>query len=82
LRRRFHHISRLIIRNGWKPQFRPGGLKAYIEAMKDGGAISRSDIPEDQIVTNQFVSQFNKFDNDAVVQRAQQAQAAIGRAGN
>jgi NitT/TauT family transport system substrate-binding protein len=71
--------------DGGKPtwgSFRPGGLKAYIEAMKDGGAISRSDIPEDQIVTNQFVSQFNKFDNDAVVQRAQQAQAAIGRAGN
>jgi NitT/TauT family transport system substrate-binding protein len=71
--------------SGEKPSwgaFRAGGLKAYIEAMKDGGAISRSDIVEDQIVTNQFVSEFNKFDNDAVVARAEQAQAAIGRAGN
>jgi NitT/TauT family transport system substrate-binding protein len=70
---------------GEKPSwgaFRAGGLKAYIEAMKDGGAISRSDIAEDQIVTNQFVSEFNKFDNDVVVARAEQAQAAIGRAGN
>ncbi|MBR1297400.1 ABC transporter substrate-binding protein [Bradyrhizobium sp. AUGA SZCCT0042] len=69
---------------GEKPtwgSFPIGGLQAYMEALKDGGAISRSDIPEDQMVTNQFVPEFNKFDGDAVVKRAQ-AEAALGREGN
>lgn len=69
---------------GEKPtwgSFPAGGLRAYMEALKDGGAISRSDIPENQVVTNQFVPEFNKFDGDAVVKRAQ-SEAALGRAGN
>jgi NitT/TauT family transport system substrate-binding protein len=69
---------------GEKPtwgSFHADGLKAYLEALTESGAISRSDIPEDQIVTNQFVPEFNKFDSDAVVRRAQSA-AAPGRTGN
>jgi hypothetical protein len=57
-------------------------LKPYIEAMKDAGTIARSDISEDQIYTNQFVSEFNKFDTDAAIKRAKEAKAAIGPAGN
>ncbi|MBR1256356.1 ABC transporter substrate-binding protein [Bradyrhizobium sp. AUGA SZCCT0240] len=69
---------------GGKPTwgaFPVGGLKAYMEALKDGGAISRSDIAEDQLITNQFVSEFNKFDSDAVVKRAQ-SEVTLGHTRN
>ncbi|MBR0898899.1 ABC transporter substrate-binding protein [Bradyrhizobium tropiciagri] len=56
--------------------FNAGALKIYIDAMKANGAIERSDIGEDEFLTNQFVSEFNKFNTSAVAARAQAAQAA------
>lgn len=60
--------------------FAPGVLDGYIAAMKDAELITRTDLPTDQIFTNQLVGEINRFDAEAVARRAREADAASRRA--
>lgn len=60
--------------------FAPGTLDGYMAALKDAGLIARTDLPSEQIFSNQFIDEMNRFDSEAVVRRAREAEAGLRRA--
>jgi NitT/TauT family transport system substrate-binding protein len=59
--------------------FTPDTLDAYIQALKDAELITRTDVNREQIFTNRFIDDINRFDAAAVVARAREAEAAARR---
>jgi NitT/TauT family transport system substrate-binding protein len=61
--------------------FAPDTLDAYIQALKDADLIARTDLNREQIFTNRFIDDINRFDAAAVVARAREAENTVRRPG-
>jgi NitT/TauT family transport system substrate-binding protein len=70
----FDHMLPDFVKPGEYGAFYPDSVRALLEAAKDGGLLASADIPDDNIFTNEFVSQYNDFDADEVIKRARAAE--------